>query len=170
MASRIKKIFHRNKDDGPEETAQRTRAPASASSDPAIRTSLYESTAAGGLPQTGDYPIKGNDSTVLLQAARKTSTRSMRSRRSSSRDSHSVATRRTPGMSPPPLNNTNNLGSYDAHGQYQDGPSPVSGQDNQRKRLSRSSLPQEFGRLNFGTGQGMFCCTVLHYFWVLIGL
>lgn len=156
MASRIKKIFHRNKDDGPEQTVQRTRAPASAGSDPAIRTSLYESTTAGGRPQTGDYPIKGNDSTVLLQAGRKTSTRSMRSRRSSSRDSHFDAARRTPAMSPPPMNKTNDPGSYDSHGQYQNDPSPVSGQDDQRRRLSRSSLPQEFGRLNFGTGQGMF--------------
>lgn len=156
MASRIKKIFHRNKGSGSEETAPRTRAPASAGSDPAIRTSLYESTTAGGRPQTGDYPMKGNDSTALLQADRKTSTRSLRSRRSSSRDSHYDVARRTPATSPPTLNNNNNPGTYASHGQYQNDPSPMSGQDDQRKRLSRSSLPQEFGRLNFGTGQGMF--------------
>lgn len=166
MASRMKKMFHR-KDKDPEEPTQTTRAPATASSDAAIRTSLYESTTAGGLPQTGDYPIKGNDSSVILQAGRKSSVRSMRSRRSSSRGSQyntayqapQLDATRSPRMSPPP-SNVHGSGSYDTYDPYQDTSSPIAGQDDRQKRSSRSPLPQEFAGLNLGNGQSMLtlCC------------
>ncbi len=163
MASRVKKMFHRKKDEDTDEPPQRTHAPATASSDPAIRTSLYESTTPAGLPQTGDYPIKGNDSSVILQAGRKSSVRSMR--RSLSRGSQNNTpyqapaptrndvARKTPRMSPPP-SNVNNQSSYDTYDPYQKTSSPMSGQDNRPQRLSRTPLDQEFAGLNLGTRQG----------------
>lgn len=163
MASRMKKIFNRKKDDDTEKPQQHLRAPAPAGSDPAIRTSLYESTTAAGLPQTGDYPIKGNDSSVVLQAGRKSSVRSMRSRRSSSRGSQyntpyqapapsqHDGPRKTPRMSPPPPSNAANPGLYDP---YQDSAFPMGGQDDKRKRWSRTPLPQEFAGLSLGDGHG----------------
>ncbi len=166
MASRMKKIFHRKKDEGSEGPPQRTRAPATASTDPAIRTSLYESTTAGGLPQTGDYPIKGNDSSVILRADRKSSVRSIRSRRSSSRGSQlntpyqaptpnqSDVVRKTPRMSQSP-SHANIPGSYNPYNSHQHPPSTMSGQDAQRNSSSRTPLSQEFAGLNLGTGQGM---------------
>lgn len=77
----MKKLFHRKKDSDTEQPSQRTRAPTTDKADPALRTSLYESTKPGERPQTGDYPVKGNDSSVILQQGRKSSV--SRSRRNS---------------------------------------------------------------------------------------
>ena len=83
MASKIKKIFHRNKDDNGEESPKQSHEFNSAQTEPALRTSLYESTAPAATPQTGDYAIRGNENSVVLQPSRKQSVRSSRSRRSS---------------------------------------------------------------------------------------
>ena len=158
MASRMKRMFHRKKDDDSEEPIQRERTPAAAKSNPAIRTSLYESTTAGGLPQNGDYPIKGNDSSVILQADRKSSVHSLRSWRSSSRGSPSAAPLQAPTSTqydgsrsnprlPPQTSNASDTKFYDA---YQ---SPTRGQDDPPKRWSRSPLPQEFANLSIGDSQ-----------------
>jgi len=156
MASRVKTLFHRKKGEGVEEPPQRTRAPATARADPAFRTSLYESATAGGLPQTGDYPMKGNHSPVILQAG---------SRRSLSRGSQHNApyqaptpkqndvARRTPHMSPSP-SNSNNPASYDPYDPHQDTSPPMSGQDDRRNRAPRSALPQAFAGLNLGDESG----------------
>ena len=150
MTSRVKKLFHRKDHDG-EEPNQQTRRPANGRSEPAIRTSLYDSTTSGGLPQTGDYPIKGNDSSVILQSGRKSS---VRSRRSSSRGSQYDSSRRAAHMSSPP-SNTYDSSSYDTHDPYQDTSSILQGQDDRQKGLSRSALPQEFAGMNLGEHQGL---------------
>ena len=162
MASRVKKFFHRTKDDSTEDPRYSTRAPATARSDPAMRTSLYESTTAGRPPQTGDYSIKGNDSSVVFQADRKSSIRSLRSRRSSSRGSqynnqsyrttaphHSNGTREAPHV-PPQSQYAAAPGSYDP---YQDVAIPTSGQEDRRRRWSSSSLSQDFVGLKLGDSQ-----------------
>ncbi len=162
MASRVKNMFHRKKDEDAEEPRPRPRAPVVGNGDPAVRTSLYESTTAAGLPQTGDYPIKGNDSSVMLQAGRKSSVRSLRSRRSSSRGSqyntpyqapqstHYDGSRPNPRFSPPP-SDAPGSGSYNP---YQDPSLSTGVPDDRHKRWSRSPLPQEFAKLSLGDSQG----------------
>ncbi|KAI4256736.1 MAG: hypothetical protein LQ352_001977 [Teloschistes flavicans] len=69
----MKKLFHRKKSSAPsspEQTPPRTRNPDTINTDPNIRTSRYESTAPAKLPQTGQYPLKGNSSSVALQGRR----------------------------------------------------------------------------------------------------
>lgn len=161
MASRMKKMFHRKKNESNEELNHHTRTPAAARSDPAMRTSLYESTTEGGLPQTGDYPLRGNDSSVVLQGGRKPSVRSLRSRRSSSRGSQQNIPLQAPSptqhdasrMNPrfaPQASNATGAGSYHA---YQNPALPTRNQEDQRKRWSRSPLPQEFADLSIGDSQ-----------------
>lgn len=67
MEARIKKIFHRKKDHQSAQSLQQSQSSAAATSTPALRTSPYDSTSAGGLPQTGAYPIKGNNSSSALR-------------------------------------------------------------------------------------------------------
>lgn len=147
-----------------EEPPQRTRPLATARSNPAIRTSLYESTSPAGLPQTGDYPIKGNDSSVILQAGRKSSVRSRRSlsRGSQNNTPYQAQTpkqndvaRKTPRMSPSP-SNVKNSSPYDTYDPYQDTSSPMSGQDDRRMMSSGTPLDQDFAGLNLRTGHGKF--------------
>lgn len=66
MESRLKKLFHRKKDHSPEQPLHESRKSAAATSSPALQTSLYDSAPAAGAPQTGSYPIKGNNSSGAL--------------------------------------------------------------------------------------------------------
>lgn len=151
MASRMKKLFHRKKDSDAEQPAQRTREPNTNKRDPALRTSLYESTKPGELPQTGDYPVKGNDSSVILQQGRKSSI--SRSRRSSSTH-HNVpyrapspnqyeASKRAFHMTPGPIG-TGGAGSGDYNPQSLE--NPMGGQEERQRR----NIPQDFSELNLG--------------------
>ena len=141
MASRMKKMFHRKKDDDLEEPQPRARAPTKAASNPAMRTSLYDSTTAGHMPQSGDYPIKGNDSSTVLQNGRKSSIRSLRSRRSSSRGSQP----NNPSQSPIP-------NSYDgSRDPYRDPDRAI--EDDRRNKSSRAPLAHEFAGLSLGDQQ-----------------
>ena len=109
MASRMKKLFHRNKDSDAEQPPQRSPAPNLGRSDQALRTSRYESTEPGDPPQSGIYPVKGNDSSVILQQGRKSSI--SRSRRNSATPQNvphrsitpnqNEASQRAPHMTPP---------------------------------------------------------------------
>ncbi|KAL8709948.1 MAG: hypothetical protein Q9220_005398 [cf. Caloplaca sp. 1 TL-2023] len=69
----MKKLFHRKKasaPSSPEQTPPRKRQPESVNTDPNLRTSRYETTSSAGMPQTGQYPMKGNNSSVALQGRR----------------------------------------------------------------------------------------------------
>lgn len=66
MESRLKKIFHRKRDHSSEQPLHESQKSAAATSSPALQTSLYDSAPAGGAPQTGSYPIKGNNSSGAL--------------------------------------------------------------------------------------------------------
>ena len=146
MASRVKKIFHRKRDEDAEQPRYRTHDTIAARDDPALRTSLYESTTAAGLPQTGDYPLKGNDSSIMLQHGRKSS---VRSRGSSA--GHQNAPYRSPTpeqynatRNTPPISLATNAGgpaSYDSSQQHP--PLPLDGTDDRRKRWSQLPLPQD---------------------------
>ena len=147
MASRVKKLFHRRKNSDADQTPQRTRAPMTDRSDPALRSSRYESTESGALPQTGDYPVKGNDDSLIFQQGRKSSVPS--SRRNSA-TSHNVPYRSTtpnqyeaakhaPHMTSPPIV----AGSDDP---YQQRPAKLmAGQEGRRH-----NLPHDFSGLNLG--------------------
>ncbi|KAL8783005.1 MAG: hypothetical protein Q9195_009510 [Heterodermia aff. obscurata] len=62
----IGKYFHRDKSDSPKETKNRSRATSFGAIDPSLQTSRYEAMPPAGLPQTGTYPIKGNNSTAAV--------------------------------------------------------------------------------------------------------
>ena len=146
MASRMKKLFHRSKDSDAEQTPQRSQAPRSDRNDPALRSSRYESTKPGELPQTGDYPVKGNDSSVVLQQGRKSST--SRSRRNSG-TSHAYRSP-TPNQYEAAKNPPHMTSSLDVAGRsepHQQSPAmPMNSQEERRRR----NLPQEFSSLDLG--------------------
>lgn len=69
----MKKLFHRKKNSAPsspEQTPSRSRRPSNANANPSFRTSRYESTAPADLPQTGQFPLKGNSSSVSFHGRR----------------------------------------------------------------------------------------------------
>lgn len=154
MASRMKKLFHRKKDSDAEQPSQPTptRAQNTDRSDPALPASLYQSAKPGEPPQTGDYPVKGNDSSLILQQGRKSSV--SRSRRNSG-TSYSVpyrsatpnqyeASKRAPPMTPSPAG----AGSNEP---YQQPPArSMGGQEERRRR----DLPQDLSGLNLGMVEG----------------
>ena len=142
----MKKIFHRRKDSDAEESPQRIRA-MSDRSDSGLSSSRYESTKPGELPQTGDYPVKGNDNSVILQQGRRSSI--SRSRRNSG-TSHNMPYRSTtpnqyeavkhalPITSPPIVAESNNP--------YQQSPAmPTAGREERRR-----NFPQDIPGMNMG--------------------
>ena len=151
MASRMKKLLHRKKDNDAEQPPQRSPASNLGRSDPALRTSLYESTEPGDPPQSGMYPVKGNDSSVILQQGRKSSI--SRSRRNSATP-HNVpyrsvtpnqtdASKRAPHMTPPMTGG----GPNDL---YQQSPAmPVGDREERRRR----DLPQDLSGLNLAQAE-----------------
>ena len=153
MASRVKKMFHRKKDENTQQPRERTPNPTASES--ALRASLYESTTSGGLPQTGDYPIKGNDSSVMLQQGRRSSVRSSGSHHNAPYQSTTPtqydAARKTPRLTPPPdLNATD-----PAYNPYQQIPAmPMGAHEERRKRWSRTALSQDFSGLNLDDEEG----------------
>ena len=142
----MKKMFHRKKNDDAEEPEVHTRTPNNARTDPAIRTSLYKDTSPGAPPQTGDIPLTGNDSSVILQQGRKPSVKSSRSRRNSGGHDNSPYREPTPRRTPPPTSNAM-AGAYDP---YQQVPALRTRGQNE---TSRSALPQDFSGLNLGGEQ-----------------
>ena len=150
MASRVKRIFHRKKtgDKSPAHESEHQ----SSGSQPALHTSLYNTTVAGGAPQTGEYPIRGHDSSVALaQQGRKSSVRSRRSsasgremfRRSITPDHFDGRNRYGTTQSRPSDTVSSNIHASD----YQS--SPKSGPGHKKeKRWSRTQLPEDFERMN----------------------
>lgn len=63
MEARIKKIFHRKRDDASESSLAQDHDSEAPNSNSALRTSLYDSTAPREPPHTGIHPIKGNHTT-----------------------------------------------------------------------------------------------------------
>lgn len=69
----MKKLFHRKKNSAPsspEQTPSRSRRPSNTNANPSFRTSRYESTAPADLPETGQFPLKGNSSSVSVHGRR----------------------------------------------------------------------------------------------------
>lgn len=71
MAARWKKIFSR-KTDSPERRPSRRERRAN-DNDPTLRASLYDTAEPAALPETGQYPIKGNGSSPALTHRRNSS-------------------------------------------------------------------------------------------------
>ena len=149
MASRVKKLFHRKKDVDAEGPSQHAQAPlTSGRSDPALRSSRYESTHPAALPLSGDYPVKGNESSIILQQGRRSSvTRSRRNsgtfdslpRRSSISNQQQAAKYAPQMISPSTL-----AGSNDPYQQSSN--PPVAGSEGRHEHF----LPQEFSDLILG--------------------
>lgn len=150
MASKLKKILHRHKDENVEKSPQQSHAPNTTQAEPALRTSLYESTAPAATPQTGDYAIRGNENSVVLQPSRKQSVRSSRSRRSSGGYDNVPHRLPTPHRTPPPPSIATGPGAYDP---YQQAPAlpPIEQQ-----------LPQAFAGLDLGDEQCTFVKIYTH--------
>ncbi|KAL8942286.1 MAG: hypothetical protein Q9216_001759 [Gyalolechia sp. 2 TL-2023] len=69
----MKKLFHRKKTSAPsspEQTPVRSRQTEDLNPEIGLRTSRYESTAPANLPQTGDFPLRGNNSSVSFHGRR----------------------------------------------------------------------------------------------------
>lgn len=148
MASRMKKLFHRKKDSDAEQPPQRSPASNLGRSDPALRTSRYESTEPGDPLQSGIYPVKGNDSTVILQQGRKSSI--SRSRRNSATPhnrsitpNQNEASKRAPHMTPPIAG-----GGPNDHYQ-QSSAMPIGDREERRRR----DLPQDLHGLNLAQAE-----------------
>ncbi|KAL8668711.1 MAG: hypothetical protein Q9168_006669 [Polycauliona sp. 1 TL-2023] len=155
----MKKLFHRkNKStpSSPEQTPPRTRPAGEVNGDPSLRTSRYESTSSAGLPQTGQYPLKGNNSAVNLKGRR------------SDTYSRGQATGAVE-PSPPPSSSNPYYGSlpaprvtsasYDHQPSANPLPNRPSESDlaarSQRRRSARYSNPptEDFSNLNLGSTQ-----------------
>ena len=138
----MKKLFHRRKHNELDSSLSQS-SPYSPQSDAGVRTSRYDTTSVGGVPQTGEYPIKGNDTPNVLK--KKPSRRSsIRSWRSSSGSQQPAIFNRSPTPDhyasrnmPPSSSNSNTLGSE-----------PYAPQPAAQKRWSRTELPQEFSNIN----------------------
>ena len=154
MASKLKKILHRHKDEDVEKSPQQSHALSRTHPEQGLRTSLYESTAPAATPQTGDYAIRGNENSVVLQPSRKQSVRSSRSRRSSGGYDNVPYRLPTPHRTPPPPSSTAGPGAYDPHQQAPALP------PKEQQPLSRSSLPQAFAGLGLGDEQ----CTFIKFY------
>ena len=74
MASKVKKLFHRKKDNElesePQSPPQRMRRSTGGRDSSTFRHSLYENTTSAGDPQTGDYPMQSNGSQSYLPGRR----------------------------------------------------------------------------------------------------
>ena len=143
MASKMKKLFHRKKDEEIDNHQGQSHQTYKDRSEPALRTSLYDSTVPGTTPQTGEYAIRGNDSSVVLQPSRKHSNHSNRSRRSSG--GHENVPYRLPSP-----RDREELGPYDSH--QRASPPPAA----EQRRWSRSGLPHDFSELKLCDEQRTF--------------
>ena len=145
----MKKMFHRKKHDDAEEPQPRTRAPENTRTDPAVRSSLYEDASPAAPPQTGDTPIRGNDSSVALQQGRKSSVKSSRNpQNSNGHDTLPYQAHTSRGTQPPASNVV--PGAYNPYQQVQ--ALPTGGQN----ETSRSALHHDFEGLNLGGEQRKF--------------
>lgn len=69
----MKKLFHRKKasaPSSPEQTPVRNGPTGNTDTDTGLRTSRYESTIPANLPQTGQFPLKGNGSSISIHGRR----------------------------------------------------------------------------------------------------
>ena len=121
----IGKYFHRDKSDSPKETKNRSRATSFSAIDPSLQTSRYEAMPPAGLPQTGTYPIKGNNSTAAVASQKSAYRQSVDNRpnqtsRPETAPSYPITTTRTtttttttaPRLETPKMNNKNNFPDY----------------------------------------------------------
>ena len=139
----MKKLFHRKKRDEP------GSSPASSPysrGDLGLQTSLYDTTSTSGLPQSGDYPLRGNDTPNVLRKKPSSRRSSIRSWRSSSSQQPAPYQRSptpdrygSPELTSPP-SNRGMMGGSEAYA-----PQPAGS-----RRWSRSQLPQDFSNMSLG--------------------
>lgn len=157
----IGKYFHRDKSDSPKETKTRSRATSFGAIDPSLQTSRYEAMPPAGLPQTGTYPIKGNNSTVAVAGQKSAYRQSADNRpnqtsRPETAPAHPITTTRTtttttttaPRIEIPRVNNKNSFSDY--RFLEQDQPSvPDRGASLDNRRMQQGTgLEQTFSGMN----------------------
>ncbi|KAL2039811.1 hypothetical protein N7G274_007211 [Stereocaulon virgatum] len=145
MASRMKKMFHRKKHDDAEEPQPRTRAPENTRTDPAVRSSLYEDASPAAPPQTGDTPMRGNDSFTVLQQGHNSAVKP--SRNLQNPNGHDTLPYQAPTYGTQLLASNVVPGAYDP---YQQVPALPKGRHNE---TSPSALHQDIEGLNLGGEQ-----------------
>ncbi len=140
----MKKLFHRKKRSDPDASPSQS-SPYSGRSEPGLRTSLYDTTTASGLPQTGDYPIRGNDTPNVLRKKPPSRRSSIRSWRSTSSQqpvpyNRSATPDQYAGTQLSTQPSKRDMGPPESYA-----PQPVG-----QRRWSRSQLPHDFSNLNLG--------------------
>ncbi|KAL8796428.1 MAG: hypothetical protein Q9182_007387 [Xanthomendoza sp. 2 TL-2023] len=153
----MKKLFHRKKNsapNSPEQTPVHPRPHGDANNGPSLRTSRYESTTSAGLPQTGQYPLRGNNSSLALQGRRsETYSRGQTTGGVEPSPRPSTSNQYYGSLPTPPV--TSASYDYESTGRpLTDGPSEVGHASNyqQPQRASQSSLAiQDFSNLNLNS-------------------
>ena len=159
----IGKYFHRDKSDSPKETKSRSRATSFGAIDPSLQTSRYEAMPPAGLPQTGTYPIKGNNSTAAVAGQKSAyrhpqsvDNRTNQTSRPETAPAHPITTTRTtttttttaPRLETPMMNNKSSFSDYRFFEQEQPSvPDRGASLDN-RKMLQDTGLEQNFSGMN----------------------
>ena len=139
----MKKLFSRKKRGDPNPSPTHASSPYSGRNESGLRTSFYDTTTASGEPQTGDYPIRGNDTPNVLRKkppSRRSSIRSWRSTTSNQPISYNRA------PTPDQYGGRPGSSAYangDMIGSESYAPQPVG-----QRRWSRTQLPQEFSNMS----------------------
>ena len=164
----IGKYFHREKSGSPTVSKSRSRATSAGAANHGLQSSRYESMPDAGLPQTGTYPIKGNNSTAAV-ASQKTPFRGSNDPRSSQilrpetspaqpittitgpTTTTTTTTTFMPPRIPTPKTTNNNLQFFN---QEQPQMPNKSLSPDSRRMLQDSGLEQNFSGLSMGDDRG----------------
>ena len=155
----IGKYLHRNKGDtpSPQQPNRQSRAISQGATDSALETSRYEATAPGSTPETGSYPIRGNNSTAAVTSRRGSIRNSMdrrghQSGRPDTAPSHPAGST-APRLATPPNNDFSDYHFFDqphtsTSTRTQTTTTVFGGQHPTRQMEADSGLAQDFSRLS----------------------
>ena len=158
----IGKYFHREKSDSPKLSKSRSRATSLGANDPGFQSSRYEAMPPAGLPQTGTYPIKGNNSSAAITAQnpalqRPMDNRPLHNNRPETAPSHratTTTTTTTTTTSAPRIETPKMSGNFHFFDQEQPGvPARGASLDNRRMRQD-TGLEHDLSGMNLGHDTG----------------
>lgn len=153
----MKKLFHRKKDSAPsspEQTPPRSQRTDIAGAHPSFRASPYESTAPAHLPQTGQFPLKANSSSVSFQGQGRRSETYNRGHGTGATESSPRPSSSSPyyGSLPAPRVTSASYGNVNVGYPPTDGSTESGGAPNYQQRQGAApsdSLTQNLSNLNF---------------------
>lgn len=163
----IGKYLHRKKGDtpSPQQPSRQSRVVSQGNTDSALGISRYEATAPGSKPETGSYPIRGNNSTAAVNSRRGSirnsmDTRSNQPTRPDTAPSHPVGST-APRLETPPNNNYADYHFFDqpptntqTRTQTTTTTTTFAGRQQQRQMEADSGLARDFSGLNLGSNSG----------------